>query len=178
MNLLISQIIRKFYPKAARNLSLYLPVMIFFIAGSPNFMKFQESGYSECYFLDKDLCPRVNIEERIKITSEYTELKPYDPNVGVYFPPGLSTSFQITPTEFVSGTATIPPVPTFTLEFPDENRTSQLLQANRSSTISEISKNESNSFWTTIRRYWPFVLLFITWIVIGIWFIFSQMILD
>ena len=152
--------------------------MILFITGSPYFMNFQESEYSECYFLDKDLCPGFVVEDRINIAGEYAHLESYDQKAEVYYRPGLITSFQITPTGFLSGTATIPPVPTFTLEFPDENRKSQLLQANRSPTLSEISKKESNPFWTPIRRYWPLLLLFIIWIIIGIWFIFSQMILD
>jgi len=87
-------------------------------------------------------------------------------------------SYQINPPEYISGTVTIPPVPTYTLEFPRVTETSQLLQANRSPENSEISKKESAPFWFSLWRFWPIVLLMVIWFVIGIWYIFSQLIID
>ncbi len=42
----------------------------------------------------------------------------------------------------------------------------------------ELSKQEEISGLTRLKRLWPFVLLFMIWIVLGVWFIFSQLILD
>jgi hypothetical protein len=92
--------------------------------------------------------------------------------------PSIRISYQITSPEYITGTATIPPVPTYTLQFPKVTETSQLLKANRYPKDSEIAKKESVPFWLSLSRFWPFVVLIVIWFVIGIWYIFSQLIID
>jgi len=92
--------------------------------------------------------------------------------------PNIRTSYQITSPEYFTGTATLPPVPTYTLQFPKITETSQLLYANRDPGESEITKKEQIPFWLSLKRFWPFVLLIVIWFVIGIWYIFSQLIID
>jgi hypothetical protein len=85
---------------------------------------------------------------------------------------------QITTPDYFTGTATLPPIPTYTLLFPKVTETSQLLHANRYPEESEITKKERIPFWFSLRRFWPFVMLIVLWVVISIWYIFSQLIID
>jgi len=85
----------------------------------------------------------------------------------------IEPSLQITDTLIISATATIPPVPTYTLIFPEITEESQLFQINRQ----PAEKQSSPQYLITIRRYWPIFMLVILWILLGLWFLFSQMII-
>ena len=82
-------------------------------------------------------------------------------------------SFQITDTLRITGTATIPPLPTYTLIFPEITPEMELFQTNRQ----PLEKQTSPQFWRTIQRLWPILLLAVIWIILGLWFVFSQMII-
>ena len=84
----------------------------------------------------------------------------------------------ITPPPGLTATATLIPLPTFTLQFPKATETGFLLMARRQPGSQDLSKQEEISGLTRLRHLWPFVLLFTIWIVLGVWFIFSQLILD
>ena len=84
----------------------------------------------------------------------------------------------ITPPPGLTATATLIPLPTITLQFPKATETGFLLMARRQPGSQDLSKQEEISGLTRLRRLWPFVLLFTIWIVLGVWFIFSQLILD
>lgn len=85
----------------------------------------------------------------------------------------IEPSLQITDTLIISATATIPPVPTYTLIFPEITEESQLFQINRQ----PVEKQSSPQYLRAIRRYWPILLLVILWTLLGLWFLFSQMII-
>jgi len=84
----------------------------------------------------------------------------------------------ITPPPGLTATATLIPLPTITLQFPKATETEFLLMARRQPGSQDLSKQEEISGLTRLRRLWPFILLFTIWIVLGVWFIFSQLILD
>jgi hypothetical protein len=84
----------------------------------------------------------------------------------------------ITPQPGLTATATLIPLPTITLQFPKATETEFLLMARRQPGSQDLSKQEEIAGLTRLRRLWPFILLFTIWIVLGIWFIFSQLILD
>ncbi len=84
----------------------------------------------------------------------------------------------ITPQPDLTATATLIPLPTITLQFPKATETGFLLMARRQPGSQDLSKQEGIAVLTRLRRLWPFVLLFTIWIVLGVWFIFSQLILD
>ena len=84
----------------------------------------------------------------------------------------------ITPPPGLTATATLIPLPTITLQFPKSTVTEFLLMARRQPGSQDLSKQEEISGLTRLRRLWPFILLFTIWIVLGVWFIFSQLILD
>ena len=84
----------------------------------------------------------------------------------------------ITPPPGLTATATLIPLPTITLQFPKATETGFLLMARRQPGSEELTKQNQISGLTRLRRLWPFILLFTIWIVLGVWFIFSQLILD
>ena len=84
----------------------------------------------------------------------------------------------ITPQPGLTATATLIPLPTITLQFPKATETGFLLMARRQPGSQDLSKQEEITGITRLRRLWPFVLLFTIWIILGVWFIFSQLILD
>jgi hypothetical protein len=84
----------------------------------------------------------------------------------------------ITPQPGLTATATLIALPTITLQFPKATETGFLLMARRQPGSQDLSKQEGIAGLTHFRRLWPFVLLFAIWIVLGVWFIFSQLILD
>ena len=84
----------------------------------------------------------------------------------------------ITPPLGLTATATLIPLPTITLQFPKATEPGFLLMARRQPGSQDLSKQEKISDLTRLRRLWPFVLLFTIWIVLGVWFVFSQLILD
>jgi hypothetical protein len=84
----------------------------------------------------------------------------------------------ITPQPDLTATATLIPLPTITLQFPKATETEFLLMARRQPGSQDLLKQEGIVGLTRFRRLWPFVLLFVIWIVLGVWFIFSQLILD
>ncbi|MFC2054074.1 hypothetical protein ACFLV7_07220 [Chloroflexota bacterium] len=84
----------------------------------------------------------------------------------------------LTPPPALTPTATLIPLPTITLQFPEVTDTGFLLMARRQPGSQDLSKQEEISGLTRLRRLWPFVLLFAVWILLGVWFIFSQIILD
>lgn len=84
----------------------------------------------------------------------------------------------ITPQPGLTATATLIPLSTITLQFPKATETGFLLMARRQPGSQDLSKQEETSGLTRLKRLWPFVLLFTIWIVLGVWFIFSQLILD
>ena len=83
-----------------------------------------------------------------------------------------------TPPPGLTATATLIPLPTITLQFPKATETVFLLMARRQPGSQELTKQNQTSGLTRFRRLWPFILLFTIWIVLGVWFIFSQLILD
>jgi hypothetical protein len=83
-----------------------------------------------------------------------------------------------TPPPGLTATATLIPLPTITLQFPKATETGFLLMARRQPGSQELTKQNQISGLTRFRRLWPFILLFTIWIVLGVWFIFSQLILD
>jgi hypothetical protein len=85
---------------------------------------------------------------------------------------------KITPPPGMTTTATLIPLPTITLQFPKTTETEFLLMAKRQPGSQELTKQDQTSGLTRVRRLWPFILLFTIWIVLGVWFIFSQFILD
>ncbi|MFC2042741.1 hypothetical protein ACFLUA_01130 [Chloroflexota bacterium] len=84
----------------------------------------------------------------------------------------------ITPPPDLTATATLIPLPTITLQFPKATETGFLLMARRQPGSQDLEKQEEISGFTRLRHLWPFILLFTIWIVLGVWFIFSQLILD
>jgi len=84
----------------------------------------------------------------------------------------------ITPPPGLTATATLIPLPTITLQFPKATETGFLLMARRQPGSQDLSKQEEISGLPRLKRLWPFILLFMIWIVLGVWFIFSQLILD
>jgi len=104
----------------------------------------------------------INVTQTVTVTTNM----PVDP---------LGT---ITPQPGLTATATLIPQPTITLQFPRATETGFLLMARRQPGSQDLSKQEEISVLTRFRRLWPFILLFTIWIVLGIWFIFSQLILD
>jgi hypothetical protein len=84
----------------------------------------------------------------------------------------------ITPPPGLTATATLIPLPTITLQFPKATETGFLLMARRQPGSQELTKQNQTSGLSRFRRLWPFILLFTIWIVLGVWFIFSQLILD
>ena len=85
----------------------------------------------------------------------------------------IGPSFQITDTIIITGTATIPPLPTYTLIFPETTAETELFQTHRQ----PIEKQTSPQYWITLQRFWPILLLAVIWIILGLWFVFSQMII-
>lgn len=85
----------------------------------------------------------------------------------------IEPSFQITDTLIITGTATIPPLPTYTLIFPESTEEMELLQKNRQ----PFEKQSSSQYLETVRRFWPIFLLVVLWALLGLWFVFSQMII-
>ena len=160
------------------NSVLVLPLLTFIVIGfsfsdvnnGQNIFGFLNFGNLKAY-----ICSRV---DELMCTEKMVALE-FD-SLAEETSPGLTTnaSFQITSTIDLTGTVTIPPVPTYTLEFPEVKPTSQLLQANRMQPEAEITKKESLPFWFSIRRYWPFILVGVIWIALSIWFIFSQLIIE
>jgi hypothetical protein len=84
----------------------------------------------------------------------------------------------ITPPPGLTAIATLIPLPTSTLQFPKATETEFLLMVRRQPGLQDLSKQEEISGLSRLRRLWPFILLFTIWIVLGVWFIFSQLILD
>ena len=84
----------------------------------------------------------------------------------------------ITPQPGLTATATIIPLPTTTLQFPKATETGFLLMARRQPGSQDLLKQEGIAGLRRFRRLWPFVLLFVIWIVLGVWFMLSQLILD
>lgn len=84
----------------------------------------------------------------------------------------------ITPPPGMTTTATLNPLPTVTLQFPKATETGFLLMAKRQPGSQELTKQDQTSGLTLVRRLWPLILLFTIWIVLGGWFIISQLLLD
>jgi hypothetical protein len=85
----------------------------------------------------------------------------------------VEPSFQITDTLGITGTATIPPLPTYTLVFPETTVEPELFQTYQQ----PIEKQTIPQYWKTFRRFWPLLLFAMIWIILGLWFVFSQMII-
>lgn len=90
----------------------------------------------------------------------------------------VSNSVQITVPLIITGTRTAAPIPTFTLLFPTVTAPSQLLFAERDVEDSGLSKNTTGRFQTILRRFWPFIVLVVLWIVLLLWYVFSQMMIE
>lgn len=160
------------------NLCLLLPVIVFLIIGtlfSDNLHGLLLLGFWNLKIVNFASSGVVNTKMKAE---EVILIESFDRVDKSSNDPSIKVTYQITSPEFITGTATIPPVPTYTLQFPKVTETSQLLQANRYPEESEITKKESVPFWLSIRRFWPFVLLIVIWLVIGIWYIFSQLIIE
>jgi hypothetical protein len=121
-------------------------------------------------YVRQSFSPFTRVSSILSITATQTVTvttnMPVDPLGTITPPPGLTA------------TATLIPLPTITLQFPKATETGFLLVARRQPGSQDLSKQEEISGFTRLRRLWPFVLLFTIWIVLGVWFIFSQMILD
>lgn len=104
----------------------------------------------------------ITVTQKVTVTTKM----PVDPLGIITPPPGLTA------------TATLIPLPTSTLQFPKATETEFLLMARRQPGSQDLSKQEEISYLTRLRHLWPFILLFTIWIVLGVWFIFSQLILD
>lgn len=140
--------------------------MIICVAAIFGFSSFTK--YFEDFVRDSIVQPATAFQEADRFSSQVDNLENFD-----RYESEIEPSFQITDTLIITGTATIPPIPTYTLIFPETTAETELFQTRRQ----PLEKQTSPLYWRTVQRFWPLLLLAVIWIILGLWFVFSQMII-